>query len=413
MIKSFFYSATSRDFTKLLSASVFSTIFNFLLIVILTRNMSTSEFGLIVTALTFTQLLSDFFELGLGSALLNSASGAGDVRALYIKASLMLRLAVSVVVAGLAVILAGPISRQFFHSMAIIPLIKISALGVLLGQIIAWSQTVYQTQMKFGKAALISSMSNPLRVLAILVLMVMGKFSMANIYWVLQLVLFLVMIFAFVGICQNLFSVRFEKEKAFKMLKFALPVGAAFALAALYTKLDQMMVLRLAGQDEAGIYGLASRLMMPFILVTSSLSLVLVPRFASLRGSEFAAYFKKSLGLIGGIGTVMLLAIPLSPWLLPLIFGKVYVGAVVPFQVLTLGVVLFLISSPISSAIIYHFKKPAFSLYLSAGSLILVWLLLNWLIPVYKGNGAAAAVVGVYLVQLLVSAFYFLKLSHR
>ena len=58
------------------------------------------------------------------------------------------------------------------------------------------------------------------------------------------------------------FNYKFKYIEYHEIIKFGLPIGLSFAIAALYTRLDQLLVFRYLGEEAAGIYGLAARLML-------------------------------------------------------------------------------------------------------------------------------------------------------
>lgn len=406
-LKSLLLSGTSKDSLLMLVGSTVSILFNFILIVLLSNNLTTAEFGLIVTGLTFIQLLTDSFGLGIGAALLNFLPSAiGPTRLSLIKSSFIARVVTAIIVSLGVYLLAQPISVIFFKSTTIMPYIQVSALAIFLMMIIFWGQTLLQAEKRFFLFALTLGSINVLRFLAIIGLFALGLFSVFSTYLAITLILSLVVIFIFLKIGPYFLKAKNSFLDYKKIFQFGLPAGIGFSVAAIYTKLDQLMVISLVSEEEAGIYGLAFRTAAVFILVSSAFTSAIMPRYSSLVADKFSVYFKKTMIATAGLALIAIAAIPLSPVVFPVLFGKDFIGSILPYQVLTLGMVLFIISSPMQSAILYQFKKNFFSLAISLLSLILMWFLLNLLIPQYKSLGAAFAVTIVYAFQLLISISY-------
>lgn len=407
-VKLYFTSATAKDSLIMLFGAALSTVLGFFLIVILARGLSPVELGLIFTALIFTQLVSDMFELGVNSSTLNFISSAerGE-KLVFLKTTFIVKLITVGVVGSGVFFLALPLSQVIFRSDAMVPFIQISSVGVALLMLIGWEQAVFQAEKRFILSMFLGSSINVLRLLVILGIILLGIFNPVNAYIALQIILPIAVIAFFLRIGRNFLQVSSSALIYRKIFGFGLPVGLGFALAAIYTKLDQIMIFNLLGGAEAGIYGLAFRVMSVFLFAAAALNAAVTPRFASLHPDQFPAYFKKTLVAALGLGFLSALAILVAPAFLPIIFGAKFYSSIVPFQILSVGAIFFILSSPFYTAILYKFKKTKYSLFLSLVSLALMWGLLSLLIPVYKTLGAAIAVTSVYGLQLIISVAFF------
>ncbi len=401
-------SATVRDSSILLAGTVIATICGFFLTIFLSRGLSPAEFGLFITALTFAQLVTDLFELGINSAILNLLPGADLMqRGKILKAAFVLRIVTTCVVA-LAVFFGAPIlSQLIFNSQQIVPFVALTALGIFLLSIASWMQTIFQAQGKFFQSMIINSGINVTRLLIVLALAGLGWLTALNAFFAMQMIVVVAVAYGLSHLKVSFLQATLSGAEYKKIITLGLPVGLSFAIAAVYTKLDQILIFNLVGDKEAGIYGLAFRVAAAFIFASAALGSALVPRFSSLAHIDFRDYFLKSLVAATGLALLTVCAIPLAPFIMPVIFGEKFVQSIQPFQVLTLGTAFFIVSSVFTSAIMYHYKKPAFSLITSIISLVSIWFLLQWLIPLYQSLGAAMAVTSVYGIQLVVAAMVF------
>lgn len=405
-------SATAKDSLIMMIGFVISAFFSFLMLVILTRNLNTFNFGLFVTALTFTQLVSDFFEMGINAATLNFLTPSeGGKKMSYLK-SLLITKAVTAFFVSIGVYLLAPfISTSILNNFQILPLIQISSIGIFLLMFILWLQVVYQADKNFVVASFINFSGNVLRVLGLLILFYLGFFNFISGYLSIQLILIPVVLVAFYMVGIKYLNTKDPVTHIRQVLKFSLPVGLSFSMWAIYSRLDQILVLQLKGAEEAGVYGLAFRIISVLLLVSSALNNAIAPRFASIAHDEFGAYFKKTLLASLGLVFLAILSIPFAPIVLPLIFGANFYHSVLPFQLLVIATAFFIFASPINYAILYRYKNTHFALWTSVLYLGIIWILLNIFVPLQGSVGAALSVLILNMIQLVVSVGYFIYLQ--
>ena len=198
-----------------------------------------------------------------------------------------------------------------------------------------------------------------------------------------------------------------------ELVAFGLPIGLSFSIGAIYTRIDQILVFNMLGSAEAGVYGLGYRLASVFVLGISSFGAVISPRFASIPDDHYWDYFKKTFLAICGMVAGAILAILVSPYLVPIIFGTVYIASVPIFQILTIGIIFFMLQVPFNTVIIFRFKKSNFLVPIALLSLGIMYFLLIYLIPLYKTAGAAWAFVVLNFTQLIFYVGYFWYLNSR
>lgn len=406
--------ATIRDSGILLVGASAATLFGFILITILARNLTISQFGLFITALTFVQLSTDLFEGGINPTVLSFLpSKVGQARKIFIAETFLMRLIITGLISVTIFIFASDVSQFIFKSQEIEELIRLSSIGVFSLLLLSWSQTLYQAKGNFLLSATIILSNNLSRVVVVLLLLLLGFFTLERAYFWMQLVPLAVLLLALVNERLRFWRAQISFKDFKKILSFALPAGVGFGLAAIYTRLDQILIFNLTNSQEAGIYGLSYRLAAVFLFASSAIYGATIPRFSFLAPLDFPTYFKKTLSVGVAFSLLAFLAIPLSTYFIPLIFGQAFSRAILPFQILIVGMIFFIFQQPFYNALLYRFKKSYLSFLLSALSLILVWFLLNSLIPAYKSLGAALAITTVYGVQLMISIVLFVIFSKK
>lgn len=410
-IKKILQTATVKDSVLLLGGAIISSFLGIVLIFILTRSFSPAVFGLLITALTFSAMIVEFFDLGLASATINFIPLVGkEKRAEFIKITFLSRCAVAVIVGMAVYFFASEIAILVFKNSQMGSYIRISSPGIFFLLIIFWGQSVFQSQRHFLSSIVVSNSINMLRIIGVLALISLGILHADNVYFVLQIVLIFTIIFILKKIGLRFLKARILFKDIKMIWKFGLPVGWGIFLTSIYTKLDQIMVFNIAGSVEAGSYGLAFRVASLFIFAASALTTAISPRFVSLESKDFKAYFKKTVMAVLGLSCVVGMLILLMPFFLPLVFGKSFTDAIFPFQILSIGMIFYILATPFNSALLYKFKKNKFIFFVSAFSLILMWLLLNFFIPLYGSTGAALAVTIVYVVQFILYSGYFIRM---
>lgn len=131
--------------------------------------------------------------------------------------------------------------------------------------------------------------------------------------------------------------------------------GFAFAASDLASDIIQLHVVivgTVAGAAAAGDYAAATRLMAVFVIATGSLSTILLPALSGSGGAAAAALFRRALWLLGGaVAAGALLVAALAPWIVRLVYGDAYVGAVAAVQAYCGVVLLISVGQPLSAAL--------------------------------------------------------------
>ena len=80
-------------------------------------------------------------------------------------------------------------------------------------------------------------------------------------------------------------------------------------------------------------------------------------------------------------------------YLVPLLFGKAYATAVMPFIFLFIAQLIFLFSIPVHQAVIFYFGKPNIFIGVSLGHLLIIGTVGYYLISIYGVVGASLTVL--------------------
>ncbi|MCX6816318.1 MAG: oligosaccharide flippase family protein [Candidatus Beckwithbacteria bacterium] len=389
-MKQFFSSQTIKDSTVVTIGMGISTVLSALSIFFIARFLGPSGFGLYVSALAVVVIITDSLELAISNSLVKFAAGTDRPRA-FIKFGFYLKLFLGLVLGLLFTFASQPLATLIQPQLKT-PLLVASGIipAVFL---LRFPRSVLQAQKRFISDSVIDVSTNLLRLLFIL-----------SFYYFFHLTVELALVAYVLGaltaflVGASLISWRFlaspldvsVKRKFFNFQKW-LTLG--FIVAAIHGRIDSILLLRFSGPSATGIYQAAYRFFMPAIQLAAALSLVFAPRFASFdTGKKTRQYLTKATILSLSLACLSLAIIPLSPWLVNLIFGQKYNLSIPLVRILAFGFAAFLAGAPFTSHLIYSTHRTKLFLLINLCQLILLITLDFILMPLYGSYGAAWAI---------------------
>jgi PST family polysaccharide transporter len=324
-------------------------------VAILARILSPRDFGLVALALIFTGLLDIVRDFGLSQALVVTKEEVGAA------ANTVFRWGILIGAGGwLTVVLVAPLAARFFEEPEVTPLLTVLGASFFLKSLGLTHYALAQRDLDFRSRTLAELSNTGGRGLAGIVLAVLGFGA-----WSLVLG-FLIGLVAMTVVLW--WQVRWRPS----LRGPTVPVRGMFAfggiltlvdiLAAVIYSTDGIVIGKMIGADELGLYSLGLRLPELIILNLSiSLSVVLFPAFAGVArerlGYAFLQAFRFSL----------MLSLPLAVGLVVLadpvvmaLFGPQWEGSVGPMQVLVLY------------ALFYALGIPAGTVYKALGNAVLL-----------------------------------------
>lgn len=397
--------------TIFLSASqIIGRAIGFFYFIFLARVLAVETFGAYTFTLGFVYNFLPVANFGLERLILRDLPRKPGKTQFYFSRLVPLKILLSIGAYGLALFLGfilGQPSRQIIY-FAIFGLLIIPRTLIFL--IVNFQAA--KEKMEY------MAISNILIIALSAILGVLFVFLGFSISWIL-LAYFLANCLVCVGFLARLsaWNLKLEwvvdKKFWFKVLSQSWVFAAMLILAVLYLRLSLVLVGFLQGPYLTGIYGSAFKFAEAGILIPQSLALALFPLSSKLFVSnkrKLKEIYKKGLGvlLLGGlvVGVVMFFG---SKYIIPLIYGDQYAGAIPVFSVLGLAMTLFFMNVLPSNIIlnspqVKRFLPWAFLNFLIAGALGLA------LIPKYSIIGAAWMVVGGEMAGLIINNLFVWKI---
>jgi O-antigen/teichoic acid export membrane protein len=189
---------------------------------------------------------------------------------------------------------------------------------------------------------------------------------------------------------------------------------AALAPATLNAQLDQLVLSQTVSAADLGRYAISVSISLIPMPIVSAIGSVALPRLAGQREVTGATHRLQRLSVLASAGLAVAILAPLaaaSYWMVPLVFGAAYRGAVPLLWVLTPGSV-FLACGQVTGDLLRGRREPAVVAWAEGIAAIFTVALLFALLPLVGVYGAAIASTVSYGVALAVMLRRLSRLSH-
>ncbi len=376
-------------------------------IFLIARILGPAGFGLYTTAFALAIIVIDAVELAISGSIVKFASQATALSQSFVKFGFYLKLILGLVITGLFVLVSLTLS-PFLHPQLTQPLLVVS-LFIPAVFLLRFPKSLLQAQKKFLLDSALEVTVSAVRLISIL-----------GFYWLAQLTVITALLAYLFGALTAFLIGALMVSWKFLSASITLKIKAhffsfqkwltfGFMIAAVHGRIDSVILLKLSGPEAAGIYQAAFRFFMPVLQLAGALSLVFAPRFASFPDfSQKKTYLHKAAKLALGLGCLVLLLIPLAPFLIKFIFGTKYLSSILPLQILSLGFAAFIAGSPYASHLIYAVNKTKVFFLINLLQLCFLVALDLIFIPLAGAIGAAwALALTLIVINGLLAAFAF------
>lgn len=308
--------------------------------IIAARLLGPSGRGELAAATAWAGILSVIATLGLPQAITfytaRNPAKLGDI----FSASLFL-----LVIQGCAIVAGGWIAATIIlgrFQPAALPSVQIYLLSVPFNLLITYLSTMAQGLNRF-------KLFNGLRVVSALgfpLVMIFGLLAgISDAKPIVTLMLVTQAATAFIGlvffVARNRPKIRIRSTQIWELLRY----GSKSYLGSLSwianARLDQLIMSAFVGLGELGIYAVAVSYSTVLFPLSGAFAMVLFPRVAGEQREAAGKTIKRTLRanlIVSSIGALFLAFI--SPFLLPLLFGVEFSGAVLPSVILLAAIVL-------------------------------------------------------------------------
>ena len=372
---------------------------------VMARLLPPAAFGLVAMAGVVLRFGSYFAEMGLGHALVQRTDiDTNDIRATF-TASLGLGLAV----AGLAW-LGAPLAVLFLKNEAVVPLVRVQALGFILVGLGATATSLLRRDMRFDSIAKIEVVAYVLGYGGVGVTLAW----LGNGVWSLVIASLAQQFFAAALsylVARHSLRFIFKREPYARLLGYGSRVSVVGGLEFINGNLDTLLIGRLLGSVLLGIYNRAYMLLyLPMYFLTNSLARVAFPAFSKIQNDlprVRALYLTSTTLITTAVLPVCAGVAVAAPELVEVLLGPRWAASVPILRVLCFSIPLTM-STLLAGVVADARANLHQKIILNLGYMVL----LSTLFWSLKGYGLAGIAVGIGTGEL-VRTFLYMRVTHR
>lgn len=415
MFKEIFSTATFKQSQITIIGTIINGTLGALFYILIARFLGPASFGLLTISIATLTLLADILDFGTNTGLVRFVSAnisSNKEKAIrFLKLSLIVKIVVWILVLFFGFLLSPFIAENIFNKAELTDPLKLVMFGVGGALLFSFATSALQSLQKYFIWSFINILTNLLRLICILLLFFnhqLNLFSGLSVYLLLPFFGFsLTLLFI---PTKSIILVKDEFKVAKEFFGYNFWVAIFIILAAISARLDTFLIGRLLSPQEIGFYGAASQLVSVVPQIVGAIGVVIAPKFANFVSiKQMLIYFKKLQIMVLILSGIGLVAIPISIYFIPFAFGILYSEATVPFIILFFAMLIFLVSTPIHSSIIYYFGNPKLFVWVNLGHLLFVALLGYLLISNFGVIGAATTVLLGMVFNLIIPLIWFMQ----
>jgi O-antigen/teichoic acid export membrane protein len=330
----------------------------------------------------------------------------------YVATSRTMMLATGAIAIGAGMLLAGLLA----HGDAALALAYRIAFGASIIAFVGASYTFSLQAYDIRRWNKVRVSQPALSLIAILVLWAIRLLTLDALFIILAMTMLLQLGYAY-GSCRRvgLAPGRARKTAVRPLSVYGAAQIAALTPAALNAQLDQLVLSQTVPSAVLGRYAIAVSLTLLPVPLVSAIGYVAFPHLAAQRIAGAGTHRLQHLAVLGSAGIASAILAPLAVvayWLVPLVFGAGYRGAVPLVWVLCPGTV-FLASGQVVGDLLRGRSQPSVVAWAQGLAAVFTVVLLLALLPVVGVMGAAIASTVSYGVALAVMLRRLLRLPRH
>jgi len=252
----------------------------FLTFVVLARLLQPDDFGLLAMTITATGLVATFSQLGISHAIVQRQK----LKQSQVLASFWGNLFVGSVIA-LALIAISPLISEFFNDARLLNILRVSALGFVLGSLPATHLALLQRNLRFKEVGIVTVVG-ALGSSAISIGMAVTGYGLWSLV-VGRLIVGPVSLIA-AHFCEPWrIRLSFSLKALTSLLSFGIHISTSNLINYVTANLDYLLIGRFLGTEVLGVYTLGYNLMQrPLMQLSRIIPQALFPIFCSVQDQE-------------------------------------------------------------------------------------------------------------------------------
>lgn len=376
-----------------------------------------TEYGyiaVITLLVSFAELLNN---VGVGEAIIQRDNiDRQDLSTLFFF-NLFITIFISVLV-----FLSAPFIHNFYEMEHLTIIIRTVTLIVFINGVTSIFKFYMHKNFLFKETSIIRIIKVTLEVVISLILILIGYSIWGYIFAVIisNTVSGTLLIVLAYKKTDLILSFYFSLNKLIRFLHFGIFVSMKKILTFFSQRIDEIIIGGTLSSDILGVYYLAKNLLLQIqSLISTSFNQVLLPTFSKIKNDKvrLKKLYLNIISVLLFVGLPLFILIILTAeYFVPLIFGNEWLGSVIVFQSLSLPVLCLLLSSGISTSLLYSQNKTVLVFVLD-----LVMVPLYILILIVFNNGLLENILVIYgsyliikffIIQIIVSKTFDIKINN-
>jgi lipopolysaccharide exporter len=258
-------------------ARIATLIFQGISTIVLTRTLTAADYGIVGFAAIFTSFLSQFSDLGIGSALIQKSEH--DDRAIYTGFTVKFALGISIFLVAWII---APLSVNFFDNPAVVDVIRILSLNFIINTFIFIPNVLLTRELNYNKISFCSIVVTIFQSTAAIYLALKGFNFWSIVIANVTSSIFMVIVINIIKPIKLKFM--FHRSVAGTLINYGGNIFLTGLIVFIIFNVDNFMIGSVAGAKQLGYYALAftwGSMMCNFLY--STFLTVLFPTFSTMQ----------------------------------------------------------------------------------------------------------------------------------
>ena len=375
----------------------------FLCGIIIARNLTPTDFGLLSMTLAVFEIAVVIAGMGIGTSLARFVplcrikdENQGQY---YLKVGFWALLTFSLVIAGLGLLGTRTIALTFYNKPRLLVPLRLAFLAVISGILWNFFLSSLHAREMFARYSCFAVIVGLLKLAGIGLLVWWGTFDVVHVLWLYILVPLLGFVLGIAYTPTSLLRARGEfKKTLLTLVSFGKWIFVIDVAVMLFFRIDVLILGYYVREEVLGFYSVAFQMMFVFTILTSSFINVLLPHVSKFEHMRQIRRYVKSISKVTLGCSLLFLPVLVSVGpIIRLLFGNAYAPAVEIFQIMFFGFLFNFMVEPIY-LVVYPVNKPQIIALVCVIKLLLSASANLLLIPYYGAEGAASASVFTHVV---------------
>ena len=341
-----------KNLSVVFSETVVTKILNFVIILLLTRQLGPEEYGKYSFIFVSMAFCSSFFDFGMENTAVRFANKNNKTRnsifGLYLFVKLLILFGIILVL-----MLFGDKIFAIIHKSELVKYIPFLIVGILGESLFFVNDTYLQAVQKFTLRAYLNICKYSLNLIFIVILFLEKLLYLKYVFCMYFIPLGITVLFIpkYIEFLKNYFSENMPIELVkdifnYEKWMFVLSIGTNTL-----QKIDFFMISYWVSYIQIGIYNAAIQLAAVVSFLPYVFGKVLLPKLAEMENSEICSFVKKFDKILIIACVIMTLCIPLTDFVVPILLGEQYVLSVPVLKILLFAFILTFYVAPTEQAL--------------------------------------------------------------